>query len=156
MPISLFGVIAYPIGIPVFVLLALRLNLSHLHYDVEPIERKLKRARVQENLLMRVNENVEGRPEAAVVSEPIAASARVQAVTAELEKVCGRAQLTRVIAIVAAGEGRSSRPSAGALPLWIYLSTMSVCVCVCVCVCLRECVYICMQIARTLGTGKRY
>ena len=88
---------------------------------------------MQEDLLMRVIENVEGRPEAAIVSESIAASARVQAVTAELEKVCGRAELTRMIASVAAGEGRSSGPSAGAFPLWIYLSTMSVRVCVCVC-----------------------
>ena len=87
MPFALFGILVYPIGIPAFVYISLRLNVPYLHHDVKGIESELEDALAREDLLIELIENVDGQPDDKIVLACLKASGHVQTLDAELEQV---------------------------------------------------------------------
>ena len=93
MPFGLFGVLLYPIGIPVFVYVSLYVNVAYLHHDVKSIEDELEDAAGREDLLVQVIEKMDGQPDNQIVLACLRASADVQILDAELEQVSSTCSL---------------------------------------------------------------
>ena len=87
MPYALFGVLLYPIGIPVFVYVSLYVNVAYLHHDVKSIEDELESAVGREDLLVQVIEKMDGQPDNQIVLACLRASAHAKKLDGKLEQV---------------------------------------------------------------------
>ena len=101
LPVALFGVLIYPIGIPAFIYWSLRAHKQHLHYEVKPLEKRWKEAYQDHELLSNVIVSLQGVPDVMLVRASVAAADELKAATFELEEV--RVVVPVVVPVVAGG-----------------------------------------------------